>query len=663
MILNDKTVVFAEGVLNESLFNIKQENVAHIFSILRSQLYSDKIGAIIREYITNAIDAHTEANVTQPITITVPNGLSNEFIVRDYGFGLSKEDVINIFASYGESTKRNSNSFTGMLGIGSKSAFAYASSFTVISRHKGIKTIYQAYIDESNVGKIAEINSQPTTETGLSVHVSIERKDINQFHNTLTQFFRFIDYRPEFKGCQINIPDLKYNLSGSFWKFYEVTNQNWRSAKEVNFVMGNVTYKSTLEILSNQLIIDLKWLEHFYNSALIVDVPIGKIKPSASRESIEFNEATKQYIRDVLYDIKLQLINKMREKFEQCKSLYEKHCLAYEFVNNFHDITPKEIKSYSKLIDCEFASINRTDELKIKHINKSFPYVMDKNSIHIMPNSRFIVYHQGQKLTHITQRMTEYFEGLPTQDTMQNLVLIKFNNQDYMDRFINHPSILGAEFINAETLPFTRGINTALKSEDAKLYQFHYGRRLNLEIWQPAKITPSDNAIYVEISSFKPKRYSDNKYIDDVITYLDCIEIRVPTVFGVKTSELKKVVQPDWIELKDYLIQKINEWKLNNPNKVRDYEYFKDASVFQKELISDFKYLSHLKTNLDEYYRNQSNLFHVEVALAKFNIEMFEYKPPKEFEQLYQRYPFMQSFHCTMSYPDKMRLIKYLDMS
>ena len=65
MILNDKTVVYSEGVLNESSFNIKEENVAHIFSILRSQLYSDKIGAIIREYITNAIDAHTEANVSQ----------------------------------------------------------------------------------------------------------------------------------------------------------------------------------------------------------------------------------------------------------------------------------------------------------------------------------------------------------------------------------------------------------------------------------------------------------------------------------------------------------------------------------------------------------------------------------------------------------------------
>ena len=116
-------------------------------------------------------------------------------------------------------------------------------------------------------------------------------------------------------------------------------------------------------------------------------------------------------------------------------------------------------------------------------------------------------------------------------------------------------------------------------------------------------------------------------------------------------------------ELKDYLLQVTNEWKLNNLNKVLNYEYFKDANTFQKELISDYKYLSHLKTNLDEYYMNQTHLFTLEVALSKFDITMFEYKPPKEFEQLYSRYPFMKAFHCTMPYPDKIRLIQYLDMS
>jgi len=380
---------------------------------------------------------------------------------------------------------------------------------------------------------------------------------------------------------------------------------------------------------------------------------------------LEFNELTKNYIRNILYDIKRELVNKMREKFEQCTTKYERHCVAYDLNNKFQDLTPYDIKAWIKLIDSNFASTLNTDDLKIKLINKSFPYILDKNSAYISPNTKYIVYHQAQKLTHITQRMTEYFEGLSATDPIQTLMLIKFDKQEYMDRFMNHPSVLGAEFINAESLPFTRAESTSLKSEDAKIYKFNRGRRLNLEFWQPAKTIPSENVVYVEISSFKPKQYKDNKYIDDVIDYLSYVHIKfdTPTIYGVKSSELKKVVQPDWIELKDYLLQAINEWKLNNPDKVLNYEYFKNASVFEKELISDFEYLSHLKTNLDEYYKSQTHLFNLEVALEKFNITMFEYKPPKEFEQLYSRYPFMQAFHCTMSYSDKIRLIKYLDMS
>jgi hypothetical protein len=663
MILDDKVVVYTEGVLNESSFNIKEQNVAHIFSILRSQLYSDKIGAIIREYITNAIDAHTEANVSQPISISVPNGFSNEFIVRDYGNGLSKEDIINIFASYGESTKRNSNSFTGMLGIGSKSAFAYASSFTIISRHKGIKTIYQAYIDETNVGKIAEINSQPTDESGLSIHISTSRNDISQFENSLIEFFRYIRYRPEFLSVVPNLPQLKTIISGSWWTFIEVSSRNWKRSKDVCFVMGNVTYKATTESLSNQLNINLKWLDTLYSSEIIIDVPIGKIKPSASRESLEFNEITKKYLSHALHNLKLELGNAIREKFEQCNTEYEKHCTAYALYDKFSNLVPFEVKRHLIHIDSNFGAINTSDDLKLKTLTRNFPHPLDKNSVSVMPNTRYIVYHNAQKITHINPRISEYFEALPESDTVENLVVIKFDTKEHMDSLMNHPSLLGAEFINAITLPFTKIIQSSLKSEDAKIYEFKRGRRLNLETWKPATSTPPHNAVYIEISSFKPKHYKDNGIIDRVINALSNFGIKVENIYGVKTSDIKNTVQPNWIELKDYLSQKINQWKIDKKDLVRDYEYFLDANSFQKELISDYDYLSHLKTNLDSYHRHNNHLYTLQSSMSEFNISLFKYNPPKEFERLYSRYPFMKAFECTMSYGDKLRLIKYLDMS
>jgi hypothetical protein len=228
---------------------------------------------------------------------------------------------------------------------------------------------------------------------------------------------------------------------------------------------------------------------------------------------------------------------------------------------------------------------------------------------------------------------------------------------------MSHPSLQGAEFINASTLSFTKIIQSSLKSEDAKIYQFNRGCRLNLETWKPAKSTPPLDAVYVEISSFKPKRYKDNGNIDRVINALFNIGIKVENIYGVKTSDIKNVVQPNWIELKDYLSQQINQWKINKKELVRDYEYFVDSNAFQKELISDYDYLHYLKPNLDSYYKCSISLNELKSSMDAFNISLFKYNPPKEFERLYNRYPFMKAFECSMSYSDKKRLIKFLDMS
>lgn len=662
MIIAEKNPpVIKSGIGTESHFNIKDENVAHIFSILRNQLYSDKIGAIIREYITNAIDAHVEANVDRPISLTLPSIFSHEFVVRDYGKGLSPEDMVKIFASYGASTKRESNSFTGMLGIGSKSAFSYTNSFTIISRHEGTETIYTAYIDESNIGTIATIHSKPTNESGLSIHISTQKNDFEQFSKSIIEFFKFINYRPEFLGAEIYIPEPKSVIKGSSWEFFELSVRYYKQDREVHFVMGNVTYTSTYKVLSSQLQISLEWLESIHNVDLVVDVPIGKIKPSASRESLEFNDLTKTYLFKKLYDIKLELRNIIREKFEECKSDYERHCTAYELDRSFSRLLLPNIKKYILTIDGNFLS-DKEGPIKIKDICKDFQWLLNKSSVYVVPNTRYIVHYSTQKITHIQPRVLEYFETLPS--NIKSLVVLKFNTPEQMNNFKNHSSFQGADFVDAGTLSFQNVTKMVLKSEEAKIYEFQRRANLNIESWKATHDTMPSDALYIEISNFKPKHYKENICINKAINHLrSAMGINLPAIFGVKTADLKKTVQPTWIELKDYLLQQVNEWKKNNPDKVRDYEYFKDSNTFQKELIGDFEPWNHLAPNLTFFHRHQNEYFEAEMALVAFNIPMFKYNPPKEFEALYERYPYMKSFQCTMSYSDKMRLVKFLDMS
>ena len=75
-------------------FGIKESGLSHIFNVLRNQLYSDKILAVIREYSANALDAHAEVGKQEvPIEITIPTKLNLNFEVRDFGRGLTEKEI------------------------------------------------------------------------------------------------------------------------------------------------------------------------------------------------------------------------------------------------------------------------------------------------------------------------------------------------------------------------------------------------------------------------------------------------------------------------------------------------------------------------------------------------------------------------------------------
>jgi hypothetical protein len=160
-------------------FTIKQ--TAFMAELLSRKLYSNPTLAVIRELISNAIDV-SGCN----IDIQAPSFLEPTFIVRDYGTGLSRDDVMTLYTTYGESTKRDTNSVIGGFGVGSKSPFALTDTFTVTSRYKGERTDYVCYKDKG-FPRIREVCSAHTDEPdGLEVRVPIE--DINRFNEELDHY-------------------------------------------------------------------------------------------------------------------------------------------------------------------------------------------------------------------------------------------------------------------------------------------------------------------------------------------------------------------------------------------------------------------------------------------------------------------------------------------
>ena len=91
-------------------FQIKADE--KLFMLLSDSVYSDKIAAGIREITCNAYDAHVEAGQERKFQVTIPSRDKPEFRVRDFGKGLSP-DQMSMYTTYGDSSKEGSNAYIG----------------------------------------------------------------------------------------------------------------------------------------------------------------------------------------------------------------------------------------------------------------------------------------------------------------------------------------------------------------------------------------------------------------------------------------------------------------------------------------------------------------------------------------------------------------------
>ena len=155
----------------------------------RDKIYTDKIGAVVREYLANAIDEHKKFNIDRPVEYGVKDG---KFFVRDFANGLDENGVRNIFGQYFKSTKSDTNESIGGFGVGSKAGHCYNDTFNIISHHNGTKTIYSAVLGggESGVevGTIYNLHSEPTSEQGIEIEVEIKDGDGVQFADKCVRF-------------------------------------------------------------------------------------------------------------------------------------------------------------------------------------------------------------------------------------------------------------------------------------------------------------------------------------------------------------------------------------------------------------------------------------------------------------------------------------------
>ena len=317
------------GVKQSVSFGIKESGFAHIFNVLRNQLYSDKVLAVIREYTCNAVDAMVVADKREtPIVVTLPSLLNPYFKVRDYGDALSDQEIKDVYAFYGESTKRNSNDQIGMLGIGSKAAFAYGDNFVINSFIDGKKHTHNAFIDPSQIGQISKLDVVDSDEeNGIEIVVPVQEDDFKEFIDRARTLFKYFPVQPIIKGVapfEYDTHDVLFEGEG--WQWLKTDRDSrWGSSGDAMAIMGNIGYPIDSYALS--LSDENSNLSSLVTENLVMTFDIGDLEISASREKLQFTDATRKEIVKRLKVVESQIIENVLSEFKNCATLMDARCL------------------------------------------------------------------------------------------------------------------------------------------------------------------------------------------------------------------------------------------------------------------------------------------------------------------------------------------------
>lgn len=338
---------------------------------LSSTLYTHKIRAVIRELCCNAFDSHVAAGKKEvPFAVYAPTSLEPEFVVEDFGTGMSDKDVEKLYTTYFESTKSDSDDFTGALGLGSKSPFCYTDQFTIESRYNGHKSIYTAFYNEDRMPQLTKMVSVKTDEpNGMTIKMAVKHIDISSFCSEMITVLKYFEVIPTVHRCGYT-PITSYltksktesDVQAIFKNFCYFEDEQSTSGKIVRgkIVQGNVCYnlpdfkydseiyeglKGTIYSNFGDIYAFYNWIRH-----IIFTVPLGTVSFSINRESLSLDKRTIENLVNLIKECInchknyfLQQWNSKKtswDKFEYCKngscgSRYFSHLVKFKYRDGF----------------------------------------------------------------------------------------------------------------------------------------------------------------------------------------------------------------------------------------------------------------------------------------------------------------------------------------
>jgi hypothetical protein len=644
IIEKDKKTIVQSHDFDSVNCTIDAEDMRYVASLLRNN-YSNTRLAVVREISANALDANVEANQTRPIEISIPSKLNPLFRVRDFGGGLSKEDVFGLYSKYGKSTKRESNNYIGAFGIGKFAPLSYGDNFTCVSYNGGLKISYNIFVNDDDDTKIVELHREPSNEpSGLCIEVAVAESDVDDFRKIIKNFFEFFSDKemPKFigdDGTFVRNRDKLLESKTDSWFFVSDDRDNsyyYRDNGSSHVIMGRVAYPlnaqsiqvaNFVESVSKQkIIINLLNQSNFY-----LRLPLGAVKLHHSRESLEYNKATQQKIVGAMLKACEEVQEIAKEKLADSEDLFEAKSNYARIVNSM----PYNMRSiFENAFEWNGIKINSAvfhrehkmyDDLILTQTTR------DKDS---SARNGFKVRSNKVTRIHCDNETIFLYQDIESSHGNNLRARTIFNENDKLNTifFINPLTKLAKSYIKNEWnfnlidkkhIRYTSKVvkekiqyNGVRKSNGSRanipLFEMVQGKNYvyrNIDYWENVKSDIEDiqndtegsvngKLIYVKIKNYKID--SEDYDLDKVYKLCKSIRARAEEdsesqkfkLFGVRTSDAKNLDKDLWIPFEDFVALDAKEFLLNNLEGAKNAykKYISESDDDAKKAISDSQY-------------------------------------------------------------------------
>jgi hypothetical protein len=510
---------------------------AFAFKILSSGLYTDKVRAVIREYSTNAVDAHKENKVDRPFKVHLPTKLEPWFSVRDFGPGLNPEDLEDIYTTYFYSTKRENEEANGCLGLGTKSALALGDSFQVTTFWNGKKTVFSIFKDENGEPRSAQLEEVSTDEpSGLLV--SVATTNYYGFADSAVKVYKYFDEVPEINDQEVakKIEEArKFDIQGDGYAF---NNRDYTLYAR----MANVAYPIPDKVRHN--------LPGGY-----IDFPTGSFGFNPGREQIEF--ITKKVEKDgqiVEEDVTHKILKERIEEVEK------------NIAKEIYDTIEEEETFWAKVLKSESLFSGSTGRLLTQAgFKREYKAPEPKEKVIVYPGNSSKKFHERVPLYGKYYKYVEKTASRVRQAAKSTRTYHTVLTEDQIKELKIDPELV----LDPLDLPkVVRERHGSVNKQ--RVFDISQG-------WlEKAEVDLDEEFYYVKILYDRPE---DSAFysLDDIVEVLDFLKeqkIDVPPVYGIRSSlyKLKKFEKSEGIPFVEFVKSKCSKLKLKRYEGLGDNE-------------------------------------------------------------------------------------------